>query len=130
MFSFGFIKPPQKEMVHIPKSSSENTDVAEKEDRVELFDIRLLHLSVILHKHRPHGLSWAEEQQMQFRNISTSVLMLEEWLWGHNASLASVLCLPQRGVYTIHFYIHGQPDLWAVPFNFKSINWHTYTTDV
>lgn len=57
MFSFGFIKPPQKEMVHIPKSSSENTDVAEKEDRVELFDIRLLHLSVILHKHRPHGLS-------------------------------------------------------------------------
>lgn len=55
MVSFGFIKPPQKEMVHIPKSSSANTDIAEKEDRVELFDIRSLHLYVILH--RPRGLS-------------------------------------------------------------------------
>lgn len=66
MVSFGFIKPPQKEMVHIPKSSSENTDIAEKEDRVELFDIRSLHLYVISHKHRPRGLSWAEEQQKHF----------------------------------------------------------------
>ncbi len=35
-------------------------------------------LFTILHKHRPRGLSWAEEQQMRFRNISTSGFNAEE----------------------------------------------------
>ncbi len=43
MVSFVFIKPPQKEMVHIPKSSSKNTDICWKQGRVELLDIRSLH---------------------------------------------------------------------------------------
>lgn len=123
MVSFGFIKPPQKEMVHIPKSSSENTDIAEKEGwngSISVYStymwscINTGHMDYPELKNNRCSSETFQHLFLMLRNNAAAIcearfnLMFASEDRVHNSFLHSWSARP-------------------VPFNFKSINRHTYT---